>query len=233
MKNNTNQSYIKRDTYKDYFFWENRIMKESPLWEGYFDNKSITKKSKIIYTGILDSEKGILKCGWAVYPSLYSLLGFLQHIFIPTSFLTCFDRECDGFFIPVSTFDVVINEVTKNNSIDTNSFNSMIESYDLLNSIWDLDENLLSITLNSFCEDFNNKWDKDPTQKLFIKIFNSPSDTYEFIKNSIGWDFEEFVEEEISMNLSDLEFTCNNAISEPLLNKKFIDILNSNMPILF
>lgn len=169
----------------------------------------------------------------AVYPSIYSLLSFLQHVFLPTSFLTCFDSKCDGFFIPVSAFDIVINEVTKNNSIDLDSLNSMIKSYYFLSSFWDIDENLLLLKLHSFCNDFNNKWDNDPKQKLYIKIFDSSSATYEFIKESIYWDFEKFVEEELSMSLDNLKFTCDNAINEPLLNERFIDILNSNIPILF
>lgn len=233
---NINQATLRKSTYKDYFFWENKIMKEHALWEGYFDNKEITKDSKIIYTGILDSKKNILKCGWAVYPSIYSLLGFLQHVFLPTAFFSWFDRESEGFFIPVSTFDIVVDEVKRvsTSDIDIDSLNSMKESHNYINKLWYCDHDSLNLELKSFCESFNNTWDSDPNQKLFINIFDSPSDTFEFIKESIGWeDFEEFIEEEISMSLDTLKFTCENVITEPLLNKKFIDILNTNMPILF
>lgn len=233
MKIYTDQSLIRKNTYKDYWFLENKINNDEQLWNGYFDNKPITKESKIIYTGILDSEKGILKCGWSVFPCIYTLLGFIQHVFLPTCFLTCFDRKCDGFFIPVSTFDIVINEVTKNNPCNTSSINSMIDAYNRIDSFWDFKEDLLLLKLKCFCKNFNNKWDNDPNQKLFIKIFNSPENIYPFIKRSIQWDFEEFVKEEISISLNDLEFTCNNVLNEPLLNKKFIHILNSNMSILF
>ncbi|MBW6411756.1 hypothetical protein [Clostridium weizhouense] len=233
MKGNTDKNLNTKTNYKDYLFWENKILNDYPLWEGYFNKNSITTESKIAYTGILDSKKGILKCGWVVYPSLNSLLGFLQHVFLPTSFLTYFDRTCEGFFIPVSTFDIVTQEVIKNNSININDFNSMIQSYNFLNSLWESNKDKLLLELNSFCNNFNTRWDNDPEKKLFIKIFNSPSDTYEFITQSIGWDFEEFVEEELSMSLSDLKFTCDNVLNEPLLNKRFIDILNINIPILF
>ncbi|GAA0078605.1 hypothetical protein UT300005_29840 [Clostridium sp. CTA-5] len=233
MKGNTDKNLNIKNNYKDYLFWENKILNDYPLWEGSFNKNSITTESKIAYTGILDSKKSILKCGWVVYPSLNSLLGFLQHVFLPTSFLTYFDRTCEGFFIPVSTFDIVTQEVIKNNSININDFNSMIQSYNFLNSLWESNEDKLLLELNSFCNDFNSRWDNDPEKKLFIKIFNSPSDTYEFITQSIGWDFEEFVEEELSMSLSDLKFTCDNVLNEPLLNKRFIDILNINIPILF
>jgi hypothetical protein len=46
-------------------------MKDSPLWLGNFDGYSITSKSVIVYTGILDYEKDIMKCGWACYPDIY------------------------------------------------------------------------------------------------------------------------------------------------------------------
>lgn len=233
MKSNTDKNLNTKNNFKDYLFWENKILNDYSLWEGYFNKSSITTESKIAYTGILDSEKGILKCGWVVYPSLNALLGFLQHVFLPTSFLTYFDRTCEGFFIPVSTFDIVTEEVIKNNSINIDDFNSIIKSYNFLNSLWESTKDKLLLELNSFCNDFNSRWDNDPEKKLFIKIFNSPSDTYEFITQSIGWDFEEFVEEELSMSLSDLKFTCDNVLNEPLLNKRFIDILNINIPILF
>ncbi|AOR24387.1 hypothetical protein [Clostridium taeniosporum] len=233
MRSNINKNLKQRNNYKEYLFWENKILNDYPLWEGYFNNRSITTESKIAYTGILDSEKGILKCGWVVYPSTYALLGFLQHVFLPTSFLTYFDRTCEGFFIPVSTFNIVTEEVIKNNSISINNLDLMINSYNFLNSLWENNEDKLLLNLNSFCDEFNKNWDNDPKRKLFIKIFNSPSETYDFIINSIGWDFKEFIEEELSMNLDDFKFTCNNVFNEPLINKRFIDILNINIPILF
>ncbi len=211
-------------------------MKDHSLWEGYFNNKEITNNSKIIYTGILNSDKNILKCGWAVYPCIYSLLGFLQHVFLPTALFSLFDHESDGFLIPVSTFNIVIDEVSKVNDSDINiaSINLMKESHDFIDKLWHFDYDLLNLELKSFCETFNNTWGTDPNKKLFIKILDNPSDTFNFIKDSIGWeDYEEFVEEEISMSLDTFKFTCDNAITEPLLNKILVDILNTNIPILF
>lgn len=92
----------------------------------------------------------------------------------------------------------------------------------------------LFINFQAFCEKFNNEWDRDYNKKLFFKIFDSPSHVYDFIKNSIGWsDCTDVIEEEISMDLDKFKFTCDNALIQPLLNKKFINILNTNMPVLF
>ena len=88
------------------------------------------------------------------------------------------------------------------------------------------------MTIN-FAEKFNNKWDEDPSKKLFIKIFDSPEEIYHFIMATIGWDFDEFVEEEISMSLETLHDMCNSVLAEPLINKRFINLLNRNIPILF
>ncbi|MFT8349688.1 hypothetical protein [Clostridium saccharoperbutylacetonicum] len=226
---------ICKNPYKHHYFWEHKILRNDNLWEGYFENECITKKSRIIYTGILDNEKDIVHFGFAVYPSVYKLLGFLEHVFLPTAFFTWFDRKSLDFYIPLSPYPTVVSEVLEyTKDIDLNMINSINNSYDFLNNLWLFDEKLLNIALKSFYEKFNNEWDKDFDQKIFLKIFDSPSDVFDFVKNSIGWsDCDEFIAEELSMSLDTLKFTCNNVLTEPLLNKKFIDILNTHMPILF
>ncbi|WP_202117483.1 hypothetical protein [Clostridium chromiireducens] len=221
--------------YKHYYFWEHKIIDGTNLWEGYFENKNITKDSKIVYTGILDYEKKVFHYGFVVYPTAYKLLGFLQHVFLTTAFFTWFDRKSEGFYIPLTSYENVVKEVREYyENLNISLVKSMNNSYSFLNSLWLFDETLLNLGLKSFCEKFNNEWDNDCDQRLFLKIFDNPSDLFDFIKDSIGWsDYEEFIEEEISMSLDKLKFTCDNALTEPLLNKKFIDILNTNMPILF
>jgi hypothetical protein len=232
---NIKQNTLKNNPYKNFSFWANKILNEESLWEGYFDNRKITKTSKIIYTGIFDLEKNILQCGWAVYPCGYSLLGFLQFVFLPTSFFTWFDRKSDAFFIPVSDFNTVVSETLKYNdsNVDLNSLNSIKKSYNFMNNLWDYNCNSLSLELKSFCRKFNRTWNNDPNQKLFIEIFDNPCDIFNFIKNSASLDSNEFIEEDISMSLEALKFACDNAVEEPLLNKRLIDILNTNAPILF
>ncbi|WP_455808730.1 hypothetical protein [Clostridium butyricum] len=48
--------------------------------------EKINIHSKIIYTGFLNSEKDILEHGFSVYPSTYSLLGFIHQIGFPISY---------------------------------------------------------------------------------------------------------------------------------------------------
>lgn len=221
-------------SYNEFFFWENKILNDSPLWEGYFDNKIITKNSKIIYTGIVHNSKNIFKCGWAVYPNINTLLGFIQHVFLPTSFFTWFDNTSEDFFIPVSPFDIVVEEVKKiHTSFKNTDILNVENDFNFLDTLWDYDSDPLFIELNSFCNKFNSLWDNNDHDKIFIKIFDNPSQIFDFIKNSLVWDFDGFIEEEIDMSLDNLKFSCDNVINEPLLNKKFIDILNAKMPIMF
>lgn len=222
------QKNLQRNIYNNWSFWENEIIKNNNLWEGYFDNKAITTKSKIIYTGILDLNKNILQCGWAVYPCIYSLLGFIQYIYIPSSFFIWFDNKCDTSLKPLTKKFLDLND----SNVNFDSVNSMKETYDFLNQLWNIDPDTLSLELNTFCDRFNDTWNNEPNQKLLIKVFNTPHDTYNFIKNSMTWDSKELVKENISIALDTIKFACDNAIEEPLLNKRFIDILNTNAPIL-
>lgn len=235
MKPETKPKIICKNPFKHHYFWENKILNHANLWEGYFDNQSITETSKIVYTGILDNDKNIFYHGFAVYPSIYKLLGFLQHVLLPTAFFTWFDRNYNDFYMPLESYSTVVSEVIEQNkNLDLASVNSMNDSYYFLNNLWLFEESLLSLALKSFCEKFNNEWDKDYNQKIFLMTFNSPCEVFDFIKTSIGWsDDDDFTKEELSMSLDTLKFTCENAMIEPLLNKKFIDILNSNIPVLF
>jgi hypothetical protein len=229
------QNILQKNRYNNLSFWKNEIIRNNNLWEGYFDNKEISKDSKIIYTGILDVNKNILHCGWAVYPCIYSMLGFLQYVYLPTSFFIWFDRKPDNIHIPILNFDtMVINTLEFNDSnVNLESINSMRKAYNFLNDLWALDYDSLISKLNTFCDTLNNTWNNPPNQRLFIKFFNNPRDTFSFIKNCVEQDSKDLIEEDISMTFDTFKFACDNAIEEPLLNKSFIDILNTNAPILF
>ncbi|MCT4543856.1 MAG: hypothetical protein N4A63_09970 [Vallitalea sp.] len=109
----------------------------------------------------------------------------------------------------------------------------MERAHDFLNSLWKYDEQIIFEKLEKFTEDFNLMWDTYPYKKLFIRVFDKPDAISDFIKISMDCEFEEVIEEEISMSLNHLEFMCSNVLKEPLLNKLFINILNTKIPIVF
>ena len=231
-----NNTYINKNKYiyKDFSYWENNFNHPDVLFSGCFNDYKISAKSKIAYMGFLNSNKDVLECSFSSYPSVYSLLGFIQNIFLSTAFFTWYDTHYNDFCIPMDTFDNVISNISKNNFIDIKGRNSFTASYEFLDNLWALDENTIMSELLKFCNDFNANWDNDSHKKIFIKLFDSPEEIYAFIMDTIGgWDFDDFIEEEISMSKETLKSTCENVFSQPFINERFIDILNINMPILF
>lgn len=225
-KNNVKKCYM------EYSYWENKIINDENLWEGYFEDKEITKDSVIIYTGIFHCKKDILKSRWVTYPNIYMFLGFLQHVFIPTVYFNIFDDKESEFLIPISPFNIVAKEIHKYN--EASSKNKKMEKfYYFLEGLWNKDNDEIVTELNKFIKEFNKTWDESPESKLFIKYFDKGDDIYEFIKKSIEWSFNEFVEEEIEMNLEQLKYTCNNLLDETLINRKFIHLLNNKVINLF
>lgn len=230
-----NNTYINKNKYiyKDFSYWDDNFSNPDALFSGCFKDYRISKESKIAYIGFLNCEKGVLEYNFSSYPCAYALLGFIQHIFLSTAFFTWYDTHYNDFCIPMDTFDNVVSNLSKNNIIDIAGLDSFKESYEFLDNLWNLDEDDLIPELIDFCNDFSLCWDNDPEKKIFIKIFNSPQEIYPFVIDSIGWDFDEFIEEEISMSKDTLKSTCENVFIQPFINERFIDILNINMPILF
>ncbi len=222
----------------NFYFWENIIRNTDGLLFGGMDKEVIDKDSIIIYIGILDRKKGIVRSGWSCQSDIGTALGFLQHVFLPTSFYTWIDRESNGFFIPLSPFNIVKTEVLNNilNSDDKEANADalrMEKAYNYLDSIWKNEKEMKKVKLKKFCHEFNNLWDQDPERKLFIRIFEKPDEIFDFILEGSEDEFEEVIEEEIEMSISDLKFMCENAYDEPLINKNLIKILNNKIPIWF
>lgn len=228
----TRNYQINDNPYNKFFFWENKIVNNMPLFEGYYDDKPITKKSKIVYTGILHTEKNILSGSWAAYPNASALIGFIQHVFLPTAAFAWFDDSVNELAIPGDDFNILLAELTQLNS--NADLSTITMDFNVLENLWSItNEETQLEQLKAFCNDFNLHWNNYSSKKLFIKVFNDPSEIFSFVKETLQWDFHEFIEEEINMSLEQFNFLCDNVISEPFINKKFIDILNENMGIMF
>ncbi|MCD8511855.1 MAG: hypothetical protein LRY73_19710 [Bacillus sp. (in: Bacteria)] len=59
-------------------FWHKKIETDEDMWTGLFENKPITKQSIIINPVILNPYSNQHESGWAIYPNIYSVVGFFD-----------------------------------------------------------------------------------------------------------------------------------------------------------
>ncbi|AOT72024.1 hypothetical protein [Geosporobacter ferrireducens] len=222
----------------NFYFWERKIRNADDVLFGNLDKKRLTRKSVIIYLGILDTPKGLLRSGWSSHGDVNTALGFLQHVFLPTVFYTWIDRESDGFYIPLSPFHILKDEVLKSmekeeiKNIESDAIKMEI-AYQDLNSMWKYNETEKMLKLKAFCNGFNSAWDQEPEKKLFVKVFEKSEEIVAFILENTVDELEEVIEEEIEMSIEQLRFICKNAYDESFINKNIIELLNTRIPIWF
>jgi hypothetical protein len=226
------QEQSKKD---NFYFWENKIRNIDDILFSKCDKEKITRESVIIYIGILDKKKGLLRSGWSVQEDFSTALGFIKYVFLPTAFYTWIDRESNGFFIPLSPFDILKEEVLQYQKVVTKETSNdairMERAYHYLNTLGRKEDGNSRLKLDKFTKDFNKLWNKDPENRLFLKVFSSAQEIVDFIFDENV--FEEFVEEEIEMSKAELENLCQDVYTQPFINRNFINILNNKIPVWF
>ncbi|MBN4069710.1 MAG: hypothetical protein COA82_10945 [Alkaliphilus sp.] len=223
----------KKANVENFYFWENKIRNSDDILIGNEEQIKITKETPIIYIGILDKKKGILKSGWSCHKNIDVALGFLTYVFLPAALLTWGARDVDGFFIPLSDFDTVISEITKGRDSTPTEIKSMRDMNEKLLDSFMLGKTEKWRVVNSFCENFNDYFDRNSEKKLFVKVFNNSNEIVDFVIKDIENEFMEVIEEEIDMSIKNLRFMCENVYEEVFINRTFIEQLNQKIPIWF
>jgi hypothetical protein len=221
---------------RQFNYWQYIISTHHDIFETQFVKGGINEKSIVIHIEIFDEGKGIIKSGWSGHKNIDSALGFLQHVVVPSAYYTFMDRNSDGFFIPLSSFDVVVEEVLKLTDLDTEdrceTHNYFSTIYQQLACIYGNDEGLKKETLTRLSDDLNQHWRKKSKQVFGVKVFYSPEEIADFIGSDDFCEFEEVTEEILGMNLEAFKTFCKAVHSQPFFNKSFIDRLNYTLPYL-
>lgn len=215
----------------NFYFWEKKIRDMDDILFGNMAGKGVTRDSVLLYIGILDRQKDIFLCGWSCHRDVNTALGFLQYVFLPSCFYTWVDRESDGFYIPMSPFEVLKEEVLRHAT--EQEAQRMEKDYCTLNNIWQYLEQDKKAKLKDFCRAFNAQWDENPEKKLFVRAFAQCEEIVDFILENAEEEFEEVLEEELEMSIEQLKFMCRNVYDEPLINKNIIELLNTRIPVWF
>ncbi len=225
-------------TKHNFYFWEKKIRDADNILLGNVEGTKLTRESVIIYIGIMDRQKVLLRSGWSSHSDGNAALGFLQHVFLPTAFYTWVDRQSDDFYFSLLPFHALKHEMIayfdeQGTSFDEQDVLKMEEEYQRLNCIWSQNDHEQRRALQSFCEQFNITWDQDPERKLFVKVFCHCNEIVDFILENIENESIDVIEEQIDMSIEQLYFMCNNAYDEPMINKNMVELLNNKIPIWF
>ncbi|MGV8147213.1 MAG: hypothetical protein ACLKAK_10315 [Alkaliphilus sp.] len=223
----------KENEISNYYFWENRIKETDDILIGNIDGVKITVDTPIIYIGILDKKKGILKSGWSVHESIDSALGFINYVFLPTAFFTWGARNVEGFYVPLSPIEIVMREIQKENSISDTKILQMNDCFKQIGTFYDSSKKEKYSQLELFCNKFNLLFDEDLGRKLFLRVFEKTEMIVDFVFVNDENEFEEVIEEEMNMSINDFKFICENVYVEPFINKTFIEQLNTKMEVWF
>jgi hypothetical protein len=136
---------------------------------------------------------------WAAFPDDYAVLGFLRHVFFPSSFLTWLLRkEMKEFIIPdTSTYEMLDFLNKADNCHYKFDIPDMIELIKQLDEMWILDSVSLSTELIILSGDVIDRWNNSLEFMLEYKYYFSPLAAGEAITN--------FYTEGEEFDLSDFE----------------------------
>ncbi len=225
-----NSSKLKATKYEAYYFWENLIHSDAPIWQNGFRNLPLTEDSIFIYTVVMDQDKDFLKSRWAYYPDVYALLGFIQHVFLPTAFFTLLDDTVAGFNIPLTTGEDLLNIMCQlEENLDMGKVAKMRDQLRILQELWRYSEEGSLEMLKQFSASFNSSWKDSDGKLVYFKLFSSPTEIGSYVMQGGDTEEEAFVdviEEEIEMTQVQWQDICENVYSDAFIRKKFIDILN-------
>lgn len=238
-------NYVPTQKHTSFSYWIDKIEKNSldELLFGSMDQKSITTESVFLYMGYYDQHKDIFKSGWRLHENEHALLGYLSHLLIPTVYYNWIDRLSEGFFIPMSTYEIVKSEVMHSMYSGINRLNPKIQtgvqakSYaDALDTFMQTVKHGLSsksfLLSDTVIDQFNALFNDEPHRKWFIKIMRTTDEVKRFVLEKYC-SFDEVFEEETGMAIDDFSQMCDHVYTMPLVNRTFIERLNFLVPICF
>lgn len=102
-------------------FWLKKMEMDEEMWTGLFENRPITRQSLIINPVILNSFSNQHESGWAIYPNIYSVIGFLTYVYLPNAFIGVIDSEASGgrFYTEDDLGDLLESYKTEKNTDST------------------------------------------------------------------------------------------------------------------
>lgn len=212
---------------ESFAFWYNRMRFFDVDKLLFSDNgHEYTASSKFVYVAFVDEEKDFFKCGWSMHEDFEKMLGFLDHVFIPTAFYNWYDRHSEGFYIPMSDFDIVKEQV----ELYEDEIKDKTAILSVKEAIQGLYGSQCSELLHELCEEINTTY-LDGHRRIYIKVYDGIQELKHDILETVP--FEELFVEEMGMSIGTFESMCDNLENEVFFKKRLIPYLNNHMSIMF
>ncbi|TCK98718.1 hypothetical protein EDC19_1152 [Natranaerovirga hydrolytica] len=229
--NKTNKTTVSK--YQSYQYWEHLIHNNKPMWKDGFLGESLNEDSIFVYTVIVDYNKDFLKNQWGYYSNVYALLGFLQYVFLPTSFFTWLDDAVEGFNIPIATGEEMLQMMCEiENTINIQDITFMKKQLEEIKTYWQLSEEDCLKKIIDLAEAYNNKWNNKTDKQIYFKVLKSSKEVSDYVLSGGAIEeeaFVEVVEAEMEMSKKEWHDMCKNVYHNKFLQKRFLDTLNNKI----
>jgi len=231
-----------KKNYDSIHYWD-ALKDKNDLFEGSFNNLPLTKESIFINSVIFN--KGEILDSWAYYPNAKVLLGFIKYVFLPSCYFNLFikdeEDEEEAVIVDVEHPDIVVellqnlSDLEENNIvINKDNIQEILNDVEEIDEMWSLDDNECIDRLILFLEGFNEKWSEKSEEVFFyLNIYSSPAEIADYLVNGYEEDgMYDLFEKDIEYTKEEFLNIANNVYGNKFLERKFIEILNNQLPLL-
>lgn len=212
-------------------------MKGELFTHGLFDKRLIQQGSILIHSVMLDKAGDGQKAGWVVYPDVYSVIGFLQYIYLPTVLTSILQGEIPEELSMEEEIDIIYDEY-HTDDLDLKKedvFLLLDDLYDQLLILWDTDESSILDELLKWNDRFQELIGTIETEiTVSLKLFRSPEEAINHVVSA----YEKNVgitqlEKEMGFTKDELfEFAKVHVYNNKFMQRKFISLLDGRITVL-
>lgn len=224
---------LKHCKYSTPYFWLKKIQDNTDMWHGLFDNIPLNRNSIIIAPTIVNSYTNLDENGWSIYPNIYSVLGFLSYMYLPTVRKSLITRSVDNDY----DYTFVLKELLEK---DIEMYPEKVQQVKQLQNFfveaqrqWYKKPEQSIEGLKRWSVHFNKDWEEEEFMSHSVTIFTSPIEATQYLINTN----ENILD--VNMLENELEMTFNNFLNlqsdeiyeNEWLNRRVTNILTNKLPV--
>lgn len=209
--------------YQNHFYWENQLLNNPSFWGSTMPKKSDAQKVLFVHTAIVNYEAKLLDFNWSYYADREKLLGFLQFIFLPSSFYHWLNPQESIAQIPISNKEELLHFLQESSESSIHEITAVLETID---SYWKLAPVEIEENLLAFSQNFNQSW-TSKNLSLSIHIFTETHQIFNYLKDFS--EFPEIFQEDFGMTHSEFQKWCSDFYHNPMTQRTFLSLLQNKI----